>query len=126
MPMSKDESGRFQNMLWSLGDTPEDVRDFFVYSYHFIDDRLFFLNARETLTGFPDGYALVDEAEKLFKRYGWEGDGILELLWLPPFIGVGVEDTYGVVCFHVKQSNNGTSWFSSKFELPFEGLERCN
>lgn len=124
--MSKEDSGRFQNMLWSLGDTPEDVRDFYVYSYHFIDDRLFFLNARETLAGFPDGSALVEEAEKLLKNYGWEGDGTLELLWLPPFIGVGVEDTYGVVCFHVKQSNNGTSWFASKFALPFEGLERFN
>ncbi|WP_218585350.1 hypothetical protein, partial [Pseudomonas sp. FSL R10-0071] len=68
-------------------------------------------------------YALIEEAEKLLKRHGWEGDGTLELLWLPPFIGVGVEDTYGVVCFHVKQSNNGTSWFASKYALPFETLE---
>ncbi len=46
-----------------------------------------------------------------------------DVLWLPPFIGVGVEDTYGVVCFHVKQSNNGTLWFASKYALPFETLE---
>lgn len=124
--MVKDDSGRFQNMLWSLGETPEDVSNFFVYSYHFIDDRLFFLNARETLIDFPDGYALIEEAEKLLKKTGWEGDGTLELLWLPPFIGVGVGDTYGVVCFHVKQSNNGTSWFASKFKLPFGSLEPCN
>lgn len=102
------------------------IRVAFVYSYHFIDDRLFFLNARETLGGFPDGYAIIDEAEKLLKRHGWEGDGTLELLWLPPFMGVGVEDTYGVVCFHVKQSNNGTSWFASKYALPFESLEPHN
>ncbi|MFY1030338.1 hypothetical protein [Pseudomonas asiatica] len=94
-----------------------------MYSYHFIDDRLFFLNARETLGEFPDGYAIINEAEKLLKQHGWDGDGVLELLWFPPFIGVGVEDTYGVVCFHVKQSNNGTSWFASRFELPFESLE---
>ena len=124
--MIKDKNWRLENMLWSLGGTPEDVRDFFVYSYHFIDDRLFFLNARETLGEFPDGYAIVRVAEMLLKRHGWEGDGTLELLWLPPFMGVGVEDTYGVVCFHVKQSNNGTSWFASKYALPFESLEPHN
>lgn len=121
--MIKDKNWRLENMLGSLGENPEDIRDFFVYSYHFIDDRLFFLNASETLGEFSDGYAIINEAEKLLKQHGWEGDGVLELLWLPPFIGVGVEDTYGVVCFHVKQSNNGTSWFASKFELPFESLE---
>ena len=124
--MVKDRNWRLENMLASLGETPEDVRDFFVYSYHFIDDRLFFLNARETLSEFPDGYAIIHEAEKLLKMHGWEGDGTLELLWLPPFMGVGVEDTYGVVCFHVKQSNNGTSWFASKYALPFESLEPHN
>lgn len=124
--MVKDRNWRLENMLASLGETPEDVRDFFVYSYHFIDDRLFFLNARETLGEFPDGYAIVREAEMLLKRHGWEGDGTLELLWLPPFMGVGVEDTYGVVCFHVKQSNNGTSWFASKYALPLESLESHN
>lgn len=124
--MVKDRNWRLENMLASLGETPEDVRDFFVYSYHFIDDRLFFLNARETLSEFPDGYAIIHEAEKLLKTHGWEGDGTLELLWLPPFMGVGVEDTYGVVCFHVKQSNNGTSWFASKYALPFESLEPHN
>lgn len=123
--MASSNKERFGNMLESLGGTPEKVRDFFVYTYHFIDDGLFFLNARTVLGKYPDGYAYIREAEKHLKSRGWEGDGELELLWLPPFVGVGVEDTYGVVCFHVKQSNNGTSWFASKMPLPFKGLESC-
>ncbi|WP_343077827.1 MULTISPECIES: hypothetical protein [Pseudomonas] len=124
--MASSNKERFGNMLESLGGTPEEVRDFIVYSYHFIDDGLFFLNAREVLGRYPEGYTYIREAERLLKNNGWEGDGELELLWIPPFIGVGVEDTYGIVCFHVKQSNNGTSWFASKIALPFKSLERCS
>ncbi len=78
--MIKDKNWRLENMLGSLGENPEDVRDFFVYSYHFIDDRLFFLNARETLGEFPDGYAIINEAEKLLKQHGWDGDGVLGMV----------------------------------------------
>lgn len=116
----------FDNMLASLGESPEEVRDFEVYSYHFIDDKTFIPAAREILKNYPEGYKYIVEAENLFKNHGWEGDGELGLIWFPPFIGVGVEDTYGIVCFHVKQSNNGTSWLASPEWLPFESLDHHN
>ena len=113
----------FENILASLGETPEEVREFHVYTYHFIDDGKFIPRAKEVLASYPNGNKYIKEAEVLLKNHGWEGDGDMGLIWFPPFIGVGVEDTYGFVCFHVKQSNNGTSWLASPEQLPFESLE---
>jgi hypothetical protein len=41
-------------------------------------------------------------------KAGWEGDGEIGLIWLPPFIDVGVEDTWGTCVWHVKQSNKAS------------------
>lgn len=43
-------------------------------------------------------------------RNGWEGDGILMCIWLPPFINHNLEETYGSYIWHVKQQSNGTSF----------------
>jgi hypothetical protein len=64
--------------------------------------------------------ALLDAVSALFKENGWEGDGNIGLIWLPPFVGVGGEDTYGSHIWHVKQGNNGTSWLASEYRLPFK------
>lgn len=47
--------------------------------------------------------------EKLFRHKGWEGDGQIGCFFIPPpFSGRG--DSCCEVIFHVKQSNNGTSF----------------
>lgn len=56
----------------------------------------------------------VDKAiaavKKIFLKNGWEGDGNIGLIWIPPFLDQSNDDNYGNLVWHVKQSNNGTSF----------------
>jgi hypothetical protein len=105
---------------------PSIVDDYLVYCYQFIDTRAFMHDASSVLKEHPDGEAVVTRVKSHLSNNGWEGDGVLQLLWLPPFIGVGAEDTWGVCVWHVKQSNNGTSWFASPVPLEFQRLAEQN
>ena len=54
------------------------------------------------------------ELSDLFRNSGWEGDGKIECFFVPPcFSSHGDEgDTSCITIYHVKQSNNGTSWLA--------------
>lgn len=108
------------DLFATLGNNPKDVQSYFVYTYHFLDDRSFIPRASEKLRYYSDGYTYISEVEELFKNHGWDGDGEIGLIWLPPFVGLEVEDTYGILCFHVKQTDNGTSWIASPAPLQFK------
>lgn len=73
-----------------------------IYTYRHVDqDDLF------------DGIHKNDE--KLFKdaflEAGWHGDGLIERVWVPPFL-MESSDDYGDHIYHVKQSDNGTSFLA--------------
>jgi hypothetical protein len=60
-----------------------------------------------------------------FKEMGWNGDGEITLLWLPPFtfpleLKVPPE---GLVVWHVKQEADGVSYLISPIALPFPEFE---
>lgn len=57
----------------------------------------------------------------IFKEMGWEGDGVIELIWLPAFVfPLGQQvPSIGVVVWHVKQSYDGLSYLLSPVALPF-------
>lgn len=61
------------------------------------------------------------EVAKAFKLAGWEGDGEIGYIWIPPFMLDG--GTSGKCVWHVKQSNNGTSWLCSDDPFPAAGFE---
>jgi len=83
-------------------------------------------DAKDILARAKNGSEVVRKVKERLLKEGWEGDGELELLWLPPFLDAGVQDTYGVCIWHVKQGNNGTSWLASPVPLPFERLLEQN
>jgi hypothetical protein len=89
-----------------------------VCHYQFLDD-LNFIRRPEDVFEAPkpllDKY--VDAVKERFKKAGWEGDGSIGIVWLPPFVGIGVEDTWGSYLWHVKQSNNGMSWIGGDNDL---------
>src|SRR4051794_9198187 len=58
-----------------------------------------------------------ENAKRAFIAAGWEGDGFIEAFWIPPFM-LPNPDTTGIHIWHVKQSNNGTSWLCA--EQPYE------
>jgi hypothetical protein len=102
----------------------DDIRHLHVYAYHFLDDLRFVHAPEEVLDDADrDEFArLLEAVRDRFLSAGWEGDGKLGIIWLPPFIDAGVEDTWGTYVWHVKQDNNGTSWLASKFPLDFARL----
>ena len=96
------------------------IGHYFVYQYHHIDMLLFMPPADEALSAYPNLREIITEVSQLFREAGWEGDGDIQMMWLPPFVGVGIEDTWGAFLFHVKQSNDGTSFIASPERLHFE------
>ncbi|MEK4130171.1 hypothetical protein NYE67_10845 [Solibacillus sp. FSL W8-0474] len=99
----------------------EPIKDMYVYEYTFLDD-LSFIKPIEKYFDLDTKEVYISELKQLFSEHGWEGDGDLGVIWFPPFVGVGIEDTYGHYVFHVKQSNNGTSFLASSQPLPFARL----
>jgi hypothetical protein len=56
-------------------------------------------------------------------KSGWEGDGEIEFVLLPPYIFDEDEVAWQPV-FHVKQENNGTSYVASPVPLSSKSLKR--
>lgn len=107
---------------------PEIVRGYYVYTYTFLDD-LSFIKSPEEVFEYeePEKIAeFVREIARRFEESGWEGDGRIGILWFPPFVDIGVEDTYGTYVWHVKQDNNGISFIASEYPIDFERLKLQN
>lgn len=88
-----------------------------VETYQFIDNLQHIIPPKQI---FEDSeYELI--AEKVCKAFydaGWEGDGDLGLIWLPPFLFEN-GDTFGEYVWHVKQDNNGISFLGyMEYRLP--------
>jgi len=54
---------------------------------------------------------LRSELAEFFADAGWEGDGEIGCIFVPPCL-FGGEDGWCDIIYHVKQSNNGTSWLA--------------
>lgn len=105
---------------------PEVIENYIVYQYQHLDTLAFMRDAKEVLAKCHQRDQILAHVRKRLSRAGWEGDGIIQVLWFPPFLGAGVEDTHGIGVWHVKQSNNGTSWLASPVSLPFDRLLEQN
>lgn len=102
------------------------VDDFAVYRCGHIDE-LSYIPRAEDMLGSIEGFEETFERVKArFRPAGWEGDSAVRLMWIPPFIGAGMEDTRGVGVWFVKQSNNGAAFMASPVPLPFSRLLEQN
>jgi hypothetical protein len=79
-----------------------------------VQDKCVYLSA--TVKDLEEQVLVIQAIKDAFRQAGWEGDGELTTIWLPPF-ACPVEDTHGEWLFHVKQSNNGTSFIAAMFDL---------
>lgn len=77
-----------------------------VETFQFIDNLEHIINPKDVLEDCENYIEIVKNA---FLRAGWEGDGEIGLIWLPPFVNFqgGVNGEY---IWHVKQENNGISF----------------
>ena len=107
------------SFIQNLLDNPKQLQSYYVYTYEHIDILTFLPVAKEFLGTYPGYNALISEVSQLFLRNGWEGDGIIRLMWFPPFLKIGIEDTWGTLAWFVKQSNNGTAFIASPVSIPY-------
>lgn len=112
-------------MLFKL----DRVTDLHVYQYQFIDSPPAIMNPHElnkqnhTKLANNELTEIINIVAQQFKKNGWEGDGDIGLIWLPPFVETGeLEDTFGSYLWYVKQNNNGISFIGSRFRLKFPRL----
>ena len=93
--------------------------DMYVWSFTFIDDRTF-CKAPDFENSYCPGItpANMERAKVAFQECGWEGDGDIEIIWIPPFL-INDPDSWGLYVWHVKQRNNGYSFIASDEDIAF-------
>lgn len=101
-----------------LLDNPKQIQSYYVYPYEHIDILDFLPTAKDFLGKYSGYNELIFEVKELFCRNNWEGDGTIRLMWFPPFLKIGIEDTWGTLVWFVKQKNNGTAFIASPVEIP--------
>lgn len=87
-----------------------------IKAYTYIDDLNYRIDPYQIFGDQTDEEKNIVTA--LFKKYGWEGDGELKLIWIPPFLYRCGPST-GKFVWHVKQNNNGISFLAYKGDFPF-------
>lgn len=103
---------------------PEALRSFSVYAFEWIDNLLFLQDPEVFVGASAPAYEAV--ARERFAEHSWEGDGTIQLMWLPPFVfplKLDVKAT-GVAIWHVKQVEDGVSFLLSPVPLPDIWLRR--
>lgn len=100
------------------------MADYTVQSFQHVDDYRCFLPLEEFAEDLAGPFDSPRDEEAIallavlkhrlstaFKEKGWEGDGDIEVVFVPPFLtSTGLTSCTAV--FHVKQSNNGTSFIA--------------
>ncbi len=103
---------------------PETLRTFSVEAYQWIDNLNFTIDPEECLKNAEE---YISIAREMFSDAGWDGDGKIELMWIPPFMLQGMrteEFTVGVTIWHVKQLEDGISWLLSPNRIAMLNLIR--
>ncbi|OIN57389.1 hypothetical protein [Arsenicibacter rosenii] len=98
--------------------SPDKLQAFEVIMYEWIDNLNFTIDPKECIDNAGEYIAVV---KGTFLEAGWDGDGEVELMWIPPFMFKGMrtpEFTMGVTIWHVKQRDDGLSWLLTPIELP--------
>ncbi len=92
----------------------EKLQDFACTTYEYIDNLNFLLDPYDCLDNVED---YLEVASQRFLEEGWDGDGLIKLLWIPPFMlkdefgeAVYFEHEEGIIVWHVKQLSDGISY----------------
>ena len=96
--------------------SPEHLKTFKVNCYEWIDNLNFTLKPSACLSNYQH---YIDIAKKMFLDAGWDGDGEIELMWIPPFAVKHdkIEPNVGLTIWHVKQEEDGISWILSPIDI---------
>lgn len=103
----------------------ESISQYFVYEYPHLDDLRYMANAALLLEPGQPQEEVIDTIGELFLQRGWDGEGLIQAMWLPPFVCPEGNDE-GVLIYHVQQSPDGPSLLASPVELPFDFFREQN
>ena len=99
---------------------PVDLEIWHCYGFEYVDELSFMPKASEALKDWNSAEQVIQAVSKKFDWMGWEGDGDIQLMWLPPFVKIGPYNDFGSYLFFVKQSNDGVAYLISRHKLPFK------
>jgi hypothetical protein len=89
---------------------PSTLKKYEVLCYSWIDNLCFTIDPKECLDNSEE---YIEVAKKIFLKEGWDGDGEVELMWVPPFEleRHGTDEfSLDIVVWHVKRLEDGLSW----------------
>lgn len=96
-----------------------NIEDYQIYEYTYIDD-FSCIRPLKILTSVFDQpiiekdkfTQMIVALQTAFLNAGWEGDGEINVIPVPPFLIQGRQDGWCEYVFHVKQANNGISYLA--------------
>lgn len=100
----------------------ELVEDFYIYKYQFIDELNYIFSPEDVYCDKELMHKQIDVVKYHFLQEGWEGDGNIGIIWIPPFLDESYDNNCGICIWHVKQNNDGISYLASKKELKSDRL----
>ncbi|MGA7568986.1 MAG: hypothetical protein WBW53_23230 [Terriglobales bacterium] len=69
---------------------PADAKTLLIQQYQFLDDLSFIRNPADVYKSEKGELKqFIVALRTQFKKAGWEGDGEIGVIWLPPFVGCG-------------------------------------
>ena len=108
-----------REFMGELFDNPSIINQYHLYQYYHIDNQYLMPKLKEVIGSFPEYEKVNKELSALFGSLGWEGKDDIRVMWFPPFLKIGEEDTWGNYAFFAKQKKNGISFIATRFEIPF-------
>lgn len=97
---------------------PSELYTYRLIIHEWIDNLNFMFSPKDFLSNSEE---YIQVAKELFKKAGWQGDGEIELIWIPPFVFssgfTSGEEAFGIIVWHVKQQSDGISWLLSPREF---------
>jgi hypothetical protein len=98
--------------MLNINDLSTKPDDYIIYSYQHIDILLFFHLIENVFEQSEKLDLYIKRIMERFTEKGWEGDGKINILWIPPFLDESEDHSYGSIVWHVKQNNDGISWLA--------------
>ncbi|ADK81924.1 hypothetical protein [Sediminispirochaeta smaragdinae] len=83
------------------------------YTFQFVDELRYFFTPEQVFNKNDAFNNFIENLKVKFRDCGWEGDGELNIGWLPPFLDESIDPNYGNIYWHIKQDNNGYSFIAS-------------
>jgi hypothetical protein len=98
--------------MLNINDLSTKPDDYIIYSYQHIAILLFFHLIENVFEQSEKLDLYIKRIMERFTEKGWEGDGKINILWIPPFLDESEDHSYGSIVWHVKQNNDGISWLA--------------